>query len=73
MTTNMLNPTCADTVPQLSAHNFGIIVIPTTIDIPTRVTHCPPHSIDTDLHSAFIRGSSTNKSKGPKTTTLSGC
>ena len=59
----MLNPTCADTVPQLSAHNFGIIVIP------TRVTHFPPHSIDTDLHSAFIRGSSTNQLKGVISTT----
>ena len=31
---------------QLSAHNHGIIVIPAII------THCSPHSIDADLHSA---------------------
>ena len=33
-------------IPQLSAHNSGIIVIPATI------THCSPHSIDADLNPA---------------------
>ena len=33
-------------VPQLTAHDPGIIVIPAII------THCSPHSIDTDLHCA---------------------
>jgi len=38
--------TWVDIVPQLSAHNSGIIVIPAIM------THCSPQSIDADLHSA---------------------
>ena len=64
---SQLNFTCADTVTQLSAHNSGITTTP------TRVTHCPPHSIDADLHSAFIRRPSINQSKGPIATTQSSC
>ena len=64
---SQLNFTCADTVPQLSARNSGITTTP------TRVAHCPPHSIYADLHPAFIRRLSINQSKGPIATSQSSC
>ena len=52
---NELTSTCVDTVPQLSAHNYGII------DIPVTITHCSPHSIDADLHPASTLQRSINQ------------
>ena len=59
--------TCVDTVPQLSAHNSGIIVIPAIW------THCSPHSIDADLHSASTPQRSINQTKAPISAMSSSC
>ena len=56
--------TCIDTIPQLSAHNPGII------DIPTIITHCPPCSIDADLHSACTWQRSASQTHSSISTTL---
>ena len=53
----MFTSTCVDTVPQLSTHNSGIVVIPAS------TTHCSPHSIDADLHSACTLNWSINQTK----------
>ena len=41
-----VNSTCVGTVSQLSAYHSGFIATPSNI------THCPPQSIDADLHPA---------------------
>ena len=48
--------------PQLSAYNISITVTPAII------THCPPHSIDADLHSASIRVPSISQSNSSMAT-----
>ena len=57
LTVHQLTSTQVDTVPQLSAYNSGIIAIPPIM------THCSPHSIDTDLHSASTLYWSINQTK----------
>ena len=49
-----LTSSCVDIVPKLPAHDSGNIVIPVI------TTHCPPHSIDADLHCASILNWSIN-------------
>ena len=46
---------CINRVPQLPAHNLGIIVIP------GMATHCHPFSTSTDLHFACTAHRSANK------------
>ena len=52
---------------QLSAHNPGIIGIPVII------THCSPHSIDADLHSACTLQRSINQTHCSISATLGSC
>ena len=52
---------------QLSAHNTGIIGIPSII------TNCPPHSIDADLHSACTLQRSINQTHSSISATLGSC
>ena len=49
---------CVHNVPQLSAYDSGIIVIPAIC------THCSPYSIDADLHCASALERSINQTKG---------
>ena len=53
--------------PQLSAHNSCIIVIPTII------THCPPYSIDADLHSACTLQRSISQAHSSISAALRSC
>ena len=54
-------------ISQLSAHNSGIIGIPSII------THCSPQSIDTDLHPACTLQRSISQTKCSNSTMLGSC
>ena len=64
---NELTFTSIHTVPQLSAHNSGIIFIPVII------THCSPHSIDADLHPASTLQRTINQAKCSISATVESC
>ena len=61
---------CIDTVPQLSTHNSGIIIIQ---QVKTTHNHSSPHSIDADLHSASTLHWSINQTNRPISATLGSC
>ena len=64
---NELTSTWVDIVPQLSAHDSGIIVIPTT------ATQCSPHSMYADLHPASTLQRAINQTKCSISAILDSC